>query len=188
VPVRVGTSRRSAAAQLGLKAAVVEEKYWGGVCLNVGCIPSKALLKNAELAHVLTHEKAKYGIEGDATMSYGRPTSALAAGVRRHRQGRPLPHEEEQDHRDQRLGHAHRPDLDGRQGRSDGGPLDHLRQPHHRHRLGDPDDPRRAGQRKNVVTYEEQILDENLPGSIIIAGPGRSASSSPMSCATSAST
>ena len=43
------------AAQLGKTAAVIEEKYWGGVCLNVGCIPSKALLKNAELAHVLTH-------------------------------------------------------------------------------------------------------------------------------------
>jgi dihydrolipoamide dehydrogenase len=68
------------AAQLGLKAAVVEEKYWGGVCLNVGCIPSKALLKNAELAHVLTHEKAKYGIEGDATMSYG-PTHARSRQV-----------------------------------------------------------------------------------------------------------
>src|SRR5919204_359048 len=34
------------AAQLGLRTAVVEEKYWGGVCLNVGCIPSKALLRN----------------------------------------------------------------------------------------------------------------------------------------------
>ncbi|HEY0805419.1 MAG TPA: FAD-dependent oxidoreductase, partial [Pseudonocardiaceae bacterium] len=31
------------AAQLGLNTAVVEPKYWGGVCLNVGCIPSKAL-------------------------------------------------------------------------------------------------------------------------------------------------
>ncbi len=30
-------------AQLGLTVAVIEEKYWGGVCLNVGCIPSKAL-------------------------------------------------------------------------------------------------------------------------------------------------
>ena len=68
------------ASQLGLKAAVVEEKYWGGVCLNVGCIPSKALLKNAELAHVLTHEKAKYGIEGDASMSYG-PTHARSRQV-----------------------------------------------------------------------------------------------------------
>ena len=59
------------AAQLGKSVAVVEDKYWGGVCLNVGCIPSKALLKNAELAHTLQHEKEKFGIEGDATMSYG---------------------------------------------------------------------------------------------------------------------
>ena len=59
------------ASQLGKKVAVVEKKYWGGVCLNVGCIPSKALIKNAELAHLLAHDKAKYGIEGDATMSYG---------------------------------------------------------------------------------------------------------------------
>lgn len=38
------------AAQLGLRTAIVERRYWGGVCLNVGCIPSKALLRNAELA------------------------------------------------------------------------------------------------------------------------------------------
>ncbi|HET8994488.1 MAG TPA: FAD-dependent oxidoreductase, partial [Rhodococcus sp. (in: high G+C Gram-positive bacteria)] len=38
------------AAQLGLSTAIIEQKYWGGVCLNVGCIPSKALLRNAELA------------------------------------------------------------------------------------------------------------------------------------------
>ena len=68
------------AAQLGKTVAVVEENYWGGVCLNVGCIPSKALLKNAELAHVLTHDKAKYGIEGDATMSFG-PTHARSRKV-----------------------------------------------------------------------------------------------------------
>jgi 2-polyprenyl-6-methoxyphenol hydroxylase-like FAD-dependent oxidoreductase len=86
------------AAQLGKKVAVVEKRYWGGVCLNVGCIPSKALLKNAELAHTLNHEKAKYGIEGDATMSYGPDPQALPPGQsRRHRQGRALPHEEEQD-------------------------------------------------------------------------------------------
>ena len=59
------------AAQLGLKAAVIEKKYWGGVCLNVGCIPSKALLRNAELAHILQHEKDVFGISGDATMDFG---------------------------------------------------------------------------------------------------------------------
>ena len=68
------------AAQLGQSVAVVEEKYWGGVCLNVGCIPSKALLKNAELAHTLQHEKAKFGIEGDATMSFG-PTHKRSRDV-----------------------------------------------------------------------------------------------------------
>ena len=68
------------ASQLGLKAAVVESKYWGGVCLNVGCIPSKALLRNAELSHILRHEKDKFGIEGDATMSFG-PTHARSRSV-----------------------------------------------------------------------------------------------------------
>ena len=63
------------AAQLGKKVAVVEKKYWGGVCLNVGCIPSKALLRNAEIAHIITHEKKNFGIEGDATMAFG-PTHA----------------------------------------------------------------------------------------------------------------
>ncbi|MUN37074.1 dihydrolipoyl dehydrogenase [Actinomadura litoris] len=61
------------AAQLGLKTAIIEERYWGGVCLNVGCIPSKALLRNAELAHIFTKERKKYGIkvEGEVTFDYG---------------------------------------------------------------------------------------------------------------------
>src|ERR1041385_5560640 len=71
-------------AQLGLSTAIVEDKYWGGVCLNVGCIPSKALLRNAELAHLFTHEKDKFGITGDASMEF-KPTHArsrqVAAGM-----------------------------------------------------------------------------------------------------------
>jgi len=43
------------AAQLGLKAAIVERDRLGGVCLNWGCIPTKALLKNAEHMHFLNH-------------------------------------------------------------------------------------------------------------------------------------
>src|SRR6478672_1194232 len=68
------------AAQLGKKVAVVELKYWGGVCLNVGCIPSKALLRNAEIAHIITAEKKVFGIEGDATMAFG-PTHARSRVV-----------------------------------------------------------------------------------------------------------
>jgi dihydrolipoamide dehydrogenase len=59
------------AAQLGLSTAVVEPKYWGGVCLNVGCIPSKALLRNAELAHIFTREAKLFGISGEARFDYG---------------------------------------------------------------------------------------------------------------------
>jgi dihydrolipoamide dehydrogenase len=49
------------AAQLGLSVAVVEKQYWGGVCLNIGCIPTKALLKNAEIAHTLQHRGKEFG-------------------------------------------------------------------------------------------------------------------------------
>ncbi len=68
------------ASQLGLKVGVVEKQYWGGVCLNVGCIPSKALLRNAELAHILAHEKDKFGITGDASMDF-KPTHARSREV-----------------------------------------------------------------------------------------------------------
>ena len=49
------------AAQLGFKTAVVEEKYLGGICLNWGCIPTKALLRSAEIYHYMQHAKA-YGL------------------------------------------------------------------------------------------------------------------------------
>jgi len=53
------------AAQLGLKTAIVEKQYMGGVCLNVGCIPSKALLKNSEVAHTLKHRGKEFGFSFD---------------------------------------------------------------------------------------------------------------------------
>ena len=43
------------AAQLGMKAAVIERDQLGGICLNWGCIPTKALLRSAEIAHLLNH-------------------------------------------------------------------------------------------------------------------------------------
>lgn len=77
------------AAQLGLKTAVVEKQYWGGVCLNVGCIPSKALIRNAELAHTITKEAKTFGITGDnISMDYGaahkrsrKVSSSIVKGV-----------------------------------------------------------------------------------------------------------
>ena len=61
------------ASQLGLKTAVVEKQWWGGVCLNVGCIPSKALLRNAELAHIFQHRLKEFGFstESEVQVDYG---------------------------------------------------------------------------------------------------------------------
>jgi dihydrolipoamide dehydrogenase len=49
------------AAQLGQKTAIVDKQWMGGVCLNVGCIPSKSLLKNAEVAHTLRERGKEFG-------------------------------------------------------------------------------------------------------------------------------
>ncbi|CAG1002596.1 dihydrolipoamide dehydrogenase [Anaerolineales bacterium] len=49
------------AAQLNQKVAIVDKQWLGGVCLNVGCIPSKSLLKNAEVAHTLRERGKEFG-------------------------------------------------------------------------------------------------------------------------------
>jgi len=53
------------AAKLGKKVGIVEREHMGGVCLNVGCIPSKALLRNAELAYLLRTNAKEFGISFD---------------------------------------------------------------------------------------------------------------------------
>ncbi|MEK6734526.1 MAG: FAD-dependent oxidoreductase, partial [Pseudomonadota bacterium] len=52
------------AAQLGLKAIVIEKQHLGGICLNWGCIPTKALLKCSEVHHLL-HNLDNYGFSAD---------------------------------------------------------------------------------------------------------------------------
>lgn len=71
VVLGAGTGGYTAAvrcAQLGKRVAVVEERFWGGVCLNVGCIPSKALLRNAELVELFLAEREKFGISVDGSI------------------------------------------------------------------------------------------------------------------------
>ena len=52
------------AAQLGLKAAVVEREHLGGICLNWGCIPTKAMLRSAEVYHLM-HRAAEFGLKAE---------------------------------------------------------------------------------------------------------------------------
>jgi dihydrolipoamide dehydrogenase len=68
------------AAQLGKKTAIVDKEWLGGVCLNVGCIPSKSLLKNADVAHTLRERGREMGFSFEnLQLDYG-------AAVKRSRQ------------------------------------------------------------------------------------------------------
>jgi dihydrolipoamide dehydrogenase len=159
------------AAQLGKSAAVIEKKYWGGVCLNVGCIPSKALLRNAELAHVLTHEKDVFGIQGEATMAFGpthersrKVSAGIVKGVHFLMKKNKIT------------------EIDGwgtltGPGKidvalNDGGTATYT---YDDLIIGTGATTRLVPGTtlsERVVTYEEQILDPELPGSVIIAGSG----------------
>ena len=66
------------AAQLGFKTAIVEREFLGGICLNWGCIPTKALLRSAEILHYLQHAK-------DYGLSAGQVTYDPSAVVKRSR-------------------------------------------------------------------------------------------------------
>jgi dihydrolipoamide dehydrogenase len=154
------------AAQLGKSVAVVEDKYWGGVCLNVGCIPSKALLKNAELAYTLANERDKFGIEGEATMAFGPTHSRSREVSERIVKGVHFLMKKNKITEVNGWGTLKSPteiDVDGTLYTFDdliiatGATVRML-----------------PGMQvsDNVVTYEEQILDSELPGSIIIGGSG----------------
>ncbi|MGF1562010.1 MAG: dihydrolipoyl dehydrogenase [Geminicoccaceae bacterium] len=66
------------AAQLGIKAAVVEREHLGGICLNWGCIPTKALLRSGEVYHLLHHLK-DFGLSAD------KPAHDFKAVIKRSR-------------------------------------------------------------------------------------------------------
>ncbi len=159
------------AAQLGKTVAVVEEKYWGGVCLNVGCIPSKALLRNAEISHIITHEKKTFGIEGDATMAYApthqrsrKVAEASAKGVHYLMKKNKIT---EIDGWGTLTGPTS-VDVKAADGSVGQHTCDQLIIATGAQVRMLPGMQLSA----NVVTYEEQILDERLPGKIVIGGSG----------------
>jgi dihydrolipoamide dehydrogenase len=159
------------AAQLGKSVAVVEKKYWGGVCLNVGCIPSKALLRNAEIAHIITREKKTFGISGDATMDFATThqrsrgvADASAKGVHYLMKKNKIT---EIDGWGTLTG-PKSIDVKADDGAVSSHTFDNVI-------IGTGAVVRMLPGMEpsaNVVTYEEQILDANLPGSVIIGGSG----------------
>ena len=59
--------------QLGVKTLVIDKEYWGGVCLNVGCIPSKALINASNRYQEILHAgDMGFGVSGDVSIDVGK--------------------------------------------------------------------------------------------------------------------
>lgn len=161
------------ASQLGLKTAVIESKYWGGVCLNVGCIPSKALLRNAELAHIVNHEAKTFGmnIEGKVTFDYGVAFSRSRKVADGRVKG--VHFLMKKNKIDEFDGWATFTDANTFDVKLNKGGNETVKFKHCIIAAGSttrliPG----SSLSERVVTYEEQIMEDSLPGSIIIAGAG----------------
>ena len=125
-------------AQLGMKVAIVEREHLGGICLNWGCIPTKAMLRSSEVFHLM-HRAKEFGLKADG-IGYD-----LDAVVKRSRQvagqlSGGIGHSDEKEQSDRLYGRRHPP----RQGQGQS----HRRKRHRRaerqkHRAGH----RRAGAR-----------------------------------------
>jgi dihydrolipoamide dehydrogenase len=158
------------AGQLGLTTAIIELKYWGGVCNNVGCIPTKALLRNAEIAHIFNHEADVFGITGDVTFDFGAAWKRSRAAADRMAKG--VHYLMKKNKVTEIDGWAtftddHTLSVDGPNGTETitfdnviiaAGATTRLLPG--------------TSLSERVVTYEEQIMTDSLPGSIIIAGAG----------------
>jgi dihydrolipoamide dehydrogenase len=159
------------AAQLGLNTAVIEPKYWGGVCLNVGCIPSKALLRNAELVQIFTKEAKTFGLSGEATFDYGiafdrsrKVADGRVAGVHFLMKKNKIA----EIHGYGRFTDPNTLSVELNDGGSDTVTFDNAI-------IATGSSTRLVpgtSLSENVVTYEELILSRDLPESIIIAGAG----------------
>ena len=159
------------AAQLGMSVGIVEERYWGGVCLNTGCVPSKALLRNAEIASIITHGSATFGISGDVNLDYSRAVSRSREVAEARVRG--VHFLMRKNNITEIDGHGyftspHNLHIDLREGGSRLLSFDHA--------------VIATGSRvrmlpgvalsDNIVTYEQQILSADLPESIVIIGGG----------------
>ena len=159
------------AAQLGLTTAIIEKKWWGGVCLNVGCIPTKSLLRNAEIAHIVTKEADVFGIQGDVTLDFGKAYTRSRAVSDRMVKGIHFLMKKNKI-----------TELDGwgtfQDARSivvtdDAGEQQTVTFGSCIIATGSTTKMLPGVQRsERVVTYEEQILSDSLPASIIICGAG----------------
>jgi dihydrolipoamide dehydrogenase len=160
-------------AQLGLRTAIIEERYWGGVCLNVGCIPSKALLRNAELAHLMTHEAKTYGIRVDGQISFDYGEAFTRSRKVADGRVKGVHYLMKKNAITQYDGRGSFTDAHTMQVALGGGGTETVTFDHCIVAAGaTPKLLPGTSVSERVVTYEEQILESHLPGSMVIAGAG----------------
>lgn len=161
------------AAQLGKKTAIIDKEWLGGVCLNIGCVPSKSLLRNAEVAHTLQERGKEFGfkIEG-LSLDYG-------AAVKRSRQvsnrlTKGVGFLMKKNKIDVHMGEARFTSANGLEVTAEDGTTQQLAAKDIVLATGahpmtipgiEPDGTK-------VLTYREAILQEDLPKSVVIIGAG----------------
>ena len=160
------------AAQLKLKVAVVEAKYLGGICLNWGCIPTKALLRSAEVKHLLDH-LPDYGFSADNIQVDLKKIVARSRGVAKQLSGG--------------IGHLLKKNkvtvYDGYAKLAGGGKLDVTKDGKPVAQLSAPHIILATGARprqipglevdgKQIISYFEAMVPETLPKSLLIMGSG----------------
>jgi len=161
------------AAQLGQKTAIIDKEWLGGVCLNVGCIPSKSLLKSAEIAYLLRERGKEFGFSFDnLKLDYG-------SAVKRSRQvsdrlTKGVGFLMRKNKVDVHLGTARLVAKDSVTVTAEDGKATTLRAKHIVIATGAsvavPPAWKIDGQK--IVTYREAILQERLPASVAIIGAG----------------
>lgn len=161
------------AAQLGQKTAIVDKRWLGGVCLNVGCIPSKALLKNADVAHTLRERGKEFGF------SFDNLNLDYSVAVKRSRQvsnrlTKGVGFLMKKNNIDVHMGTARLTAKDTLSVTDDDGETKQFKAKNIVVATGAnaivPNGWNMDGE--NVVTYWEAILQEKLPKSVIVIGSG----------------
>jgi dihydrolipoamide dehydrogenase len=160
-------------SQLGLKTAIVDKRWLGGVCLNIGCIPSKSLLKNAEVANTLQKKGREFGFSFEnLTLDFGKAVQRSRRTSKRLTRGVGILMEKNEI--DVYMGSARL--LSSTQLKIDlleGDPVE-LTADHiiiatgARSRMI----PGLKADEKQILTYEGAILQEKLPESVVIIGSG----------------
>jgi len=161
------------ATQLKLKTAIVDKQWMGGVCLNIGCIPSKSLLKNADVASILREGSKEFGF------SFENLHLDYSVAVKRSRQVsnrlvKGVGFLMKKNGIDVHMGTAHLSDAGTVQVTDADGKQTQLKTRHIIVATGAsaavPASWKIDGEK--VVTYKEAILQEKLPKSVIVIGSG----------------